>query len=76
MHSFLANTLALLVFFTNTGVLNERSVAGMYWGEVAAARGIGAPLMVLTAHPTTCSATGCWDGSQEQAKAHGSSGTR
>ena len=51
MRSFLADTLALLVFFTITGVLNERYVAGMDWGEVAAARGIGAPLMVLTARP-------------------------
>ena len=51
MLSFLADTLALLVFFTITGVLNERFVAGMDWGEVARARGIGAPLMVLTARP-------------------------
>jgi L-alanine exporter len=39
------------VFFTITGVLNERFVAGMDWSEVAKARGIGAPLMVLTARP-------------------------
>ena len=49
MRSFLADSLALLVFFTITGVLNERFVAGMDWGEVARARGIGAALMVLTA---------------------------
>ena len=51
MRSFLADTLALLVFFTITGVLNERFVAGMDWDEVARARSIGAPLMVLTARP-------------------------
>ncbi len=51
MRSFLADTLALLVFFTITGVLNERFIAGMDWDEVARARGIGAPLMVLTARP-------------------------
>ena len=49
MRSFLADTLALLVVFTITGVLNERFVAGMDWDEVARARGIGAALMVLTA---------------------------
>ncbi|TNC47697.1 L-alanine exporter AlaE [Rubellimicrobium rubrum] len=51
MRSFLADTLALLVFFTSTGVLNERFVAGMDWDEVARSRGIGAALMVLTARP-------------------------
>ncbi|TNC42852.1 L-alanine exporter AlaE [Rubellimicrobium rubrum] len=40
-----------LVFFTSTGVVNERFVAGMDWDEVARARGIGAALMVLTARP-------------------------
>ena len=51
MRSFLADTLALVVFFTITGALNERFIAGMSWPEVAAARAIGAPLMVLTARP-------------------------
>lgn len=51
MRAFLADTLALLTFFTLTGVLNERLVAGMAWGDVLAARAIGAPLMVLTARP-------------------------
>lgn len=49
--SFIADTLALLLFFTVTGILNERFVAGMDWNEVARARLIGAPLMVLTARP-------------------------
>ena len=39
------------MFFTIKGVLNERFVAGMDWGEVAKARSIGALLMVLTARP-------------------------
>ena len=51
MRGFLADTTALVVFFTVTGVLNERFVAGMTWDEVAASRAIGAPLMVLTARP-------------------------
>ncbi|AXC49009.1 L-alanine exporter AlaE [Paracoccus suum] len=49
--AFLADTLALILFFTTTGILNERFVAGMDWAEVARARMIGAPLMVLTARP-------------------------
>jgi hypothetical protein len=48
---FIADTLALVVFFTITSGLNERFVAGMDWSEVAVSRGIGAPLMVLTARP-------------------------
>lgn len=48
---WLADNLALLSFFTLTGVLNERFVAGMEWSEVATARLIGAPLMILTARP-------------------------
>ena len=51
MRNFLADTTALVVFFTLTGMLNERYVAGMDWREVAKARLIGAPLMVLTARP-------------------------
>lgn len=49
--SFVADTTALLLFFTMTGVLNERFIAGMEWSEVLRARLIGAPLMVLTARP-------------------------
>ena len=49
--SFLADTLALVSFFTLTGIINERFIAGMDWGEVLASRLIGAPLMVLTARP-------------------------
>ena len=49
--SFIADTLALVVFFTIASGLNERFVAGMAWDEVLVSRGIGAPLMVLTARP-------------------------
>jgi hypothetical protein len=49
--AFLADTLALILFFTATGVLNERFVAGMAWGEVLQARLIGAALMVPVARP-------------------------
>lgn len=48
---FIADTLALVLFFTLTSGLNERFVAGMSWDEVFASRMIGAPLMVLTARP-------------------------
>ena len=51
MRAFLADTPALLAFFTLADLLNERFVAGMDWGDVLAARAIGAPLMVLTARP-------------------------
>ena len=51
MRAFVADTLALVVFFTLLGALNERYVAGMAWEEVARSRSIGAPLMVLTARP-------------------------
>ena len=48
---FVADTTALVLFFTTTGILNERFVAGMEWQEVLVSRSIGAPLMVLTARP-------------------------
>nr|WP_289852297.1 L-alanine exporter AlaE [Mesorhizobium liriopis] len=51
MRSFLADTLALVSFFTVTSGLNERFVAGMEWEEVFSSRAIGAVLMVLTARP-------------------------
>lgn len=51
MRAFAADTLALCVFFTATGILNERYVAGMDWSEVAVSRAVGLPLMVLTARP-------------------------
>jgi hypothetical protein len=32
--AFLADTTALILFFTTTGILNERFVAGMTWDQV------------------------------------------
>ena len=55
MRVWLADNLALLTFFTLTGVLNERFIADMQWSEVFLARLIGAPLMILTAR-----AYGAW----------------
>lgn len=48
---FVADTLALLLFFTTTGALNERFVAGMQWDQVLHARLLGAVLMVPVARP-------------------------
>lgn len=49
--SFIADTLALLLFFTTTGVINERIIAGMTWEQVFHARLLGAGLMVPVARP-------------------------
>jgi hypothetical protein len=51
LRAFVADTLALVLFFTVLGALNEHYVAGMAWDEVARSRTIGAPLMVATARP-------------------------
>lgn len=51
VRSFIADTLALVIFFTIAGALNERYIAGMTWDSVMSSRLIGAPLMVLTARP-------------------------
>ncbi|WP_417584499.1 L-alanine exporter AlaE [Pelagibacterium sp.] len=51
LRSFVADTLALVMFFTIVSGLNERFIAGMSWSEVALSRSIGAPLMVITARP-------------------------
>ncbi|WP_028694828.1 L-alanine exporter AlaE [Pseudomonas cremoricolorata] len=48
---FIADTTALLIFFTLTGALNERFVAGMQWDQVINARLIGAALMIPVARP-------------------------
>ncbi len=31
VRSYIADTLALLLFFTTTGIINERFIAGMTW---------------------------------------------
>lgn len=51
LRSFLADTTALVLFFTVTGALNERFVAGMDWNEVLHARLLGAALMIPVARP-------------------------
>lgn len=51
MRSFVADTIALVLFFTVMGALNEHYVAGMAWDEVLRSRLIGAPLMIATARP-------------------------
>ncbi|MCF6370417.1 L-alanine exporter AlaE [Rhizobium halophilum] len=49
--NFFADTLALMAFFTATGILNERFIAGMTWEEVFHARLLGAVLMVPSGRP-------------------------
>lgn len=51
VRSFVADTTALVVFFTATGIVNERFVAGMTWDEVFHARLLGAVLMVPVGRP-------------------------
>lgn len=49
--AFIADTAALILFFTTTGVINERFVAGMTWEQVFHARVLGAVLMVPVGRP-------------------------
>ncbi|MCU0070020.1 L-alanine exporter AlaE [Pseudomonas koreensis] len=49
--AFLADTTALILFFTTTGIINERFIAGMTWDQVLHARLLGALLMVPVARP-------------------------
>jgi hypothetical protein len=49
--NFIADTLALVIFFTVASGLNERFVVRMDWHEILVSRGIGAVLMVVTARP-------------------------
>jgi hypothetical protein len=49
--AFVADTLALILFFTATGVVNERFIAGLSWEQVLHARLLGAALMVPVARP-------------------------
>lgn len=46
-----ADTVALILFFTATGIINERLVAGMTWEQVLHARLIGGALMVPVGRP-------------------------
>ncbi|MEN3751807.1 L-alanine exporter AlaE [Mangrovibacter sp. SLW1] len=36
--AFIADTTALVLFFTTTGIINERFIAGMTWNQVFHAR--------------------------------------
>ncbi len=49
--AFIADTTALILFFTTTGLVNERFVAGMTWEQVLHARLLGAVLMVPVGRP-------------------------
>ncbi|NZA25663.1 L-alanine exporter AlaE [Luteimonas sp. SJ-92] len=49
--AFVADTTALILFFTVTGALNERFVSGMSWDEVLHARLLGAALMIPVGRP-------------------------
>ena len=51
LRTFVADTTALILFFTTTGVINERFVAGMAWEQVFHARILGAVLMVPVGRP-------------------------
>ena len=48
---FIADTAALIVFFTTTGVVNEHFIAGMNWDQVFHARLLGAALMIPVGRP-------------------------
>ena len=49
--AFFADTTALILFFTTTGIINERFIAGMTWDQVLHARLLGAALMIPVARP-------------------------
>src|ERR671917_712077 len=49
--AFIADTTALILFFTMTGIINERFIAGMTWEQVFHARLLGAVLMVPVGRP-------------------------
>jgi len=49
--NFAADTFAVVVFFTITGIISGRYIACLEWDEVSLSRIIGRPLMVLTARP-------------------------
>lgn len=49
--AFIADTSALIVFFTTTGIINERFIVGMTWEQVLHARLLGAALMIPVGRP-------------------------
>lgn len=49
--AFVADTTALILFFTTTGMLNEHYIAGMAWEQVLYARLLGVALMIPVGRP-------------------------
>jgi hypothetical protein len=49
--AFIVDTSALIVFFTTTGIINERFIVGMTWEQVLHARLLGAALMIPVGRP-------------------------
>ncbi len=49
--AFVADTTALILFFTTTGIINEHFIAGMAWEQLFHARLLGAALMVPVGRP-------------------------
>lgn len=49
--AFIADTTALILFFTTTGIINEHFIASMTWEQVLHARLLGAALMVPVGRP-------------------------
>ena len=49
--AFFADTTALILFFTTTGIINEHFIAGMVWEQVWHARLLGAALMIPVGRP-------------------------
>ena len=49
--AFIADTTALILFFTTSGILNERFIASMTWEQVFHARSLGVILMVPVGRP-------------------------
>ncbi|EKJ94833.1 hypothetical protein C241_16148 [Bradyrhizobium lupini HPC(L)] len=49
--AYVADTIALIMFFTTTGIINERFIACMSWDDVMRARLLGAALMVPVGRP-------------------------
>jgi hypothetical protein len=49
--ALIADTTAMILFFTTTGIVNERFVAGMTWDQVLHARLLGGALMIPVGRP-------------------------
>ncbi len=51
LRAFVADTAALILFFTTTGIVNELFIAGMAWEQILHALLLGAVLMVPVGRP-------------------------